>query len=90
MLIELRKKSQITVPKSIIKKLNLKEGDKLEIVEKDGGIFLVPVAVYPKEYIKDLKEEISYIKEKIEKGDKENIYDDVDELIKSLGSNLDE
>ncbi|MBG0763636.1 MAG: AbrB/MazE/SpoVT family DNA-binding domain-containing protein, partial [Tissierellales bacterium] len=52
MLIELRKKSQITVPKSIIKKLNLKEGDKLEIVEKDGGIFLVPVAVYPKEYIK--------------------------------------
>jgi len=90
MLIELRKKSQITVPKSIIKKLNLKEGDKLEIVEKDGGIFLVPVAVYPKEYIKDLKEEISYIKEKIEKGDKEKIYDDVDELIKSLGSNLDE
>jgi AbrB family looped-hinge helix DNA binding protein len=89
MLIELRKKSQITVPKSIIKKLNLKEGDKLEIIEKDGGIFLVPVAVYPKEYINDLKEEISYIKEKIEKGDKENIYDDVDELIKSLDSNLD-
>jgi AbrB family looped-hinge helix DNA binding protein len=90
MLIELRKKSQITVPKSIIKKLNLKEGDKLEIVEKDGGIFLVPVAVYPKEYINDLKEEISYIKEKIEKGDKEKIYDDVDELIKSLDSNMDE
>ena len=90
MLIELRKKSQITVPKSIIKKLNLKEGDKLEIVEKDGGIFLVPVAVYPKEYINDLKEEISYIKEKLEKGDKEKIYDDVDELIKSLDSNLDE
>ena len=90
MLIELRKKSQITVPKSIIKKLNLKEGDKLEIVEKDGGIFLVPVEVYSKEYINDLKEEISYIKEKIEKGNGENIYDDVDELIKSLDSKLDE
>ena len=61
MLIELRKKSQITVPKSIIKKLNLKEGDKLEILEKDGGIFLVPVSLYPKEYINDLKEEIVYI-----------------------------
>ncbi len=85
MLIELRKKSQITVPKDIIKKLNLKEGDKLEIIQKDGGIFLVPVAVYPKSYIEDLKEEIAYIKEKIEKGD-ESIYNDVDELFDALDS----
>ena len=34
MLAELRKKSQITIPKEIITKLGLNEGDKLDISEK--------------------------------------------------------
>ena len=36
MLTELRTKSQITIPKDIVARLGLHEGDKLEIVEKDG------------------------------------------------------
>ena len=39
MLAELRTKSQITIPKEIIKKLNLLEGDKLEVYEKDYSDF---------------------------------------------------
>ena len=35
MLTELRTKSQITIPKDIVMKMGLREGDKLEIVEKD-------------------------------------------------------
>ena len=31
MIIELRKKSQITLPKEIVKNLNLHEGDKFEV-----------------------------------------------------------
>ena len=50
MLTELRTKSQITIPKDIVMKMGLREGDKLEIVEKDGVIELMPVAVYPKKY----------------------------------------
>ena len=38
MLTELRTKSQITIPKDIVMKMGLREGDKLEIVEKDGVI----------------------------------------------------
>ena len=38
MLTELRTKSQITIPKDIVARLGLHEGDKLEIVEKDGTI----------------------------------------------------
>lgn len=34
MLAELRQKSQITIPKEIITKLGLSEGDKLDIIEK--------------------------------------------------------
>ena len=41
MLTELRTKSQITIPKDIVMKMGLREGDKLEIVEKDGVIELL-------------------------------------------------
>ena len=39
-------------------KMGLREGDKLEIVEKDGVIELMPVAVYPKKYLDELRSEI--------------------------------
>ena len=58
MLTELRTKSQITIPKDIVMKMGLREGDKLEIVEKDGVIELMPVAVYPKKYLDELRSEI--------------------------------
>ena len=38
MLAELRQKAQITIPKEIIVKLGLSEGDKLDIFEKDGSM----------------------------------------------------
>ena len=59
---ELRAKSQITIPKSIVRKLNLNEGDKLEIYEQDGEIRIVPVAVCPIGYIEGLKEEIERLR----------------------------
>lgn len=49
MLAEIRGRSQITIPAEIIKKLGISEGDKFDIMEKDGGIFLCPVIVYPKD-----------------------------------------
>lgn len=64
-ILELRQKSQITIPKGIIKKLNLHEGDKLEIYEQDGEIHIVPVAVYPVGYIEDLKNEIARLRKEI-------------------------
>ena len=61
MLTELRTKSQITIPKDIVMKMGLREGDKLEIVEKDGVIELMPVAVYPKKYLDELRSEINEV-----------------------------
>ena len=62
MITELRRKSQITIPKGIVNKLNLKEGDSLEIYEKDGKIRIVPVCVYPVGYIDGLKKEIERLR----------------------------
>lgn len=59
---ELRQKSQITIPKGIVRKLNLNEGDKLEIFEQDGVIHIIPVAVYPIGYIESLEREIERLR----------------------------
>lgn len=86
MLAELRQKSQITIPKEIITKLGLNEGDKLDISEKDGLIQLMPVVVYPKKYIDELQNEINEVKANIEAG-KQPMFDSVDALFEQLEAN---
>ena len=83
MLAELRQKSQITIPKEIIVKLGLSEGDKLEIFEKNGTICIMPVVVYPKSYLSELREEINDVKAKIEAGE-QPVFDSVDALFDKL------
>ena len=82
MIIELRKKSQITLPKEIVKELNLLEGDKFEINVVNGLITLEPVAIYPKEYLMKLEEEINVLKE--ESNIKYEAFDNIDDLMKNL------
>ena len=86
MLAELRTKSQITIPKEIIKRLNLSEGDKFEIYEKDGMIYMVPVVVYPKKYVDDLLNEITEMKAKIASGEQPT-FDNVEDLFAKLEEN---
>ena len=83
MLAELRQKAQITIPKEIIVKLGLSEGDKLDIFEKDGAIYLIPVSVYPKKYLNELKEEIRNVKAKLASGE-QPVFDSVDALFDKL------
>ena len=58
----MRAKSQITIPGAIVNRLGLREGDQLEVMEKDGIIQLIPVAVYPKSYIEQLQAEIEQLR----------------------------
>jgi len=48
MLTELRTKSQITLPATIVRELDLKTGDKIELVIEDGKIVITPVITIPK------------------------------------------
>lgn len=86
MLAELRQKSQITIPKEIIVKLGLSEGDKLDIFEKDGTICIMPVVVYPKNYLNELRAEIDDVKVKIASGE-QPVFDSVDALFNKLEEN---
>ena len=67
MIVELRKKSQITVPKEIVNALNLAEGDHLEINLKNGYFTVEPVEIYSKNYVKKLEKTLMQIKENPDK-----------------------
>ena len=86
MLAELRVKSQITIPKEIITRLGLSEGDKFDIFEKDGMICLMPVVVYPKKVVEELRSEISQVKENLNSG-KQPVFDSIDALFADLEGN---
>ena len=83
MLAELRSKSQITIPKELVDKLGLSEGDKFELFEKDGIICVMPVVVYPKKYLDALREEIEETKAKIASGE-QPVFDNVDAFFAKL------
>jgi len=86
MLAQLRQKSQITIPKEIVAKLGLNEGDNLEVAEKDGAIVIMPVAVYPKKYLDELISEIETAKAQIASGEMP-VFDNIDALFAELEGN---
>lgn len=83
MLTKFKQKSQITIPKDIVNKLGLSEGDEIDISEKNGVIYMIPVSVYPKSHVEELKKEVYGIKEKIASG-KQPVFDDLDALLEKL------
>lgn len=83
MLAELRSRSQLTIPTEIIKKLGVSEGDKFEVIEKDGGIFLCPVVVYPKEKLKKIAKLIKNSSFQSSKP-----YEDVEKMFEDMGINI--
>lgn len=83
MLVELKAKSQVTIPKDIVKSMKLNQGDKFDVIEENGKIILVPVAIYPEHVIKKLKSEVNEIKKSIENGD-QPIFDSIDSLFTEL------
>ncbi len=83
MLVELKAKSQVTIPKDIVQSMELNQGDQFEVTEDNGKIVLVPVAVYPEHVIRSLKAEVKEIKESIKNGD-QPAFDSIDTLFEEL------
>jgi len=83
MMAELRTKSQITIPKQLVTKMGLSQGDKFDVFERDGVIHLVPVAVYPKEYVAALEKEVADVRAGLA-GGQQPVFPSVDALFDSL------
>ena len=83
MLVELKAKSQVTIPKDIVNSMELNQGDQFEVMGENGKIILVPVAIYPEHVIKNLKAEVQEIKESIKNG-AQPVFDSIDSLFEAL------
>ena len=86
MLAEIRGRSQITIPSEIIKKLCISEGDKFDIMERDGGIFLCPVVVYPKDKIAKIAK---ILKESESDTKKKTAFESVEDMFSDMGIDID-
>ena len=83
MMAELRTKSQITIPKGIVSKLGLAQGDKFDVFERDGVIHLVPVAVYPKQSVDELEKEVAVVRARLKDGTQPK-FSSVDDMMNAL------
>ena len=86
MLVELKNGSQITIPSEIIKSLGLSEGDKFDVEIKDGGIFLRPVVVYPKEKMDEIAK---LIKKAEAEAENQTAFASVDDMLADMGIDID-
>ena len=86
MLAETRGRSQITIPSEIIKKLGISEGDKFDIMERDGGIFLCPVVVYPKDKIAKIAK---ILKESENDTKTRTAFESVEDMFSDMGIDID-
>jgi AbrB family looped-hinge helix DNA binding protein len=83
MLVEMRARSQITLPNEIIKTLGINEGDKFEVMERDGGVFLCPVIVYPKAKLEQIAQII-----KDHKKNPSTVFESVENMFKDIGIDI--
>lgn len=86
MLAEIRGRSQVTIPAEIVKKLGIAEGDKFDITEKDGGIFMCPVVIYPKDKIAKVAK---IVKDAEEETAKQTAFERVEDMFADMGIDID-
>lgn len=88
MLVNLKQKSQVTIPKELVQKFNLRIGDKLDIDEKDGKIIITPVVIIPKDQVWYYSNKWQQMEQEVdEQMDKGQVYKvkSKEELFKGLG-----
>jgi AbrB family looped-hinge helix DNA binding protein len=87
MVIKLRERSQITLPVEIVKKLNIKTGDSLEVKIEDDRIVITPVLIIDRSqawfWSKEWQDMEREVEEDIKAG-RLGHAKDVDDLIKQL------
>lgn len=65
------------------RKLGVSEGDKLDVFEHGGAIYMLPVVVYPQKYLDELGGELNVVKNRFRRT---AFFDNVDALFEKLES----
>ena len=83
MIIDLKAKGALTLPKEVLKALKIANGDKLDLQIVDGVITLTPVIICPKSAVKELNNQIDLVKKAAAKGQVES-FDGVDAAMEKI------
>ena len=70
MIVQIKEKGAILLPKEFLNKMHFHKGDSFELLSQEGSVVLRPVDVSPKGYIKQLEKELEALKKAIEKNSK--------------------
>lgn len=79
MLLQLRNKNQLTLPKEIIDTLGLHKDDTLNVVLEDNKIVITPVSLVETKLLSELKEAFQDIR-----NGKTKSFESIDDLFKDL------
>lgn len=82
MFAKMRGKSRIVIPAELVKSMGICEGDRFEVIEKDGGFILCPVAEIPNEVTLAAMAEVQELKKNPNKktyGSFSELLEDMDE-----------
>ncbi len=87
-LVQIREKSQITIPSSIRKELGIKKGDYLEVIREGDRILLIPKIVVDKNSVVLSRKGEEYLKEALNDVKEGRVRDsnNVEELFDDLKS----
>ena len=61
MLVEIKEKGTIVLPKEAINKMRLKKGDRLEITFEDGAMVCRPIDCFPRGYVAKLQKQLDQL-----------------------------
>ena len=84
MIVELKPKGTLVLPKELVKELRLSTGEKMKIEVVDGVIRVTPVYVVPKKVVKELQKQVNNLKkEAADQGVNEN-FEGLDAVIEKI------
>ena len=83
MIVDLKAKGALVLPKEVLKALKIANGDKLELKVVDGVITLTPVILCPKATVKELNNQIEKMKKAAAKGQPES-FDGIDAVMEKI------
>ena len=94
MITKIKNKNQVTIPADIVKKLNLKINDQLQLEVINGRIVITPVEVIEKDFFetelgKEIKEALEEYRVEKAKGNIKT-YDTVDDMFNDIGAETNE
>ncbi len=76
--VRVQEKGQVTIPRQIRKKLNLKRGDLVVFVETDAGVIVKPASVIVDD---ELRAEVTAVVRSVREKFKEYSADEIDSLV---------